>query len=75
MEILVEQNWNTCLNETEIETEIYCKTIIKTELKYIANNGIEIETKIYLKRIQHWSPRTPIKFQTLAEFNNFDHIR
>ena len=47
-EILVKQNWNwnTCL--IEIETEIHCKTIIETELKYIANNGIEIETEIYL---------------------------
>ena len=45
-EILVKQNWNwnTCL----IETEIHCKTIIETKLKYIANNGIEIETEIYL---------------------------
>ena len=49
-EILVKQNWNwnTCLNEIEIETEIHCKTIIETELKYIVNNGIEIETEIYL---------------------------
>ena len=49
-EILVKQNWNwnTCLIETEIETEIHCKTIIEKELKYIVNNGIEIETKIYL---------------------------
>ena len=51
-EILVKQNWNwnTCLIEIEIEieTEIHCKTIIETELKYIANNGIEIETEIYL---------------------------
>ena len=48
MEILVKQNWNwnTCLIEIEIETEIHCKTIIETELKYIANNGIEIETDI-----------------------------
>ena len=27
---------------------IYAKTVIETELKYIANNGIEIETEIYL---------------------------
>ena len=49
-EILVKQNWNwnTCLIEIEIETEIHCKTIIETELKYIVNNGIEIETEIYL---------------------------
>ena len=50
MEILVKQNWNwnTCLIEIEIETEILCKTIIETELKHIANNGIEIETEISL---------------------------
>ena len=49
-EILVKQNWNwnTCLIEIEIETEIHCKTIIEMELKYIVNNGIEIETEIYL---------------------------
>ena len=49
-EILVKKNWNwnTCLIEIEIETEIHCKTIIETELKYIVNNGIEIETEIYL---------------------------
>ena len=49
-EILVKLNWNwnTCLIEIEIETEIHCKTILETELKYIANNGIEIETEIYL---------------------------
>ena len=49
-EILVKQywNWNTCLIEIENETEIHCKTIIETELKYIVNNGIEIETGIYL---------------------------
>ena len=53
MEILVKQNWNwnTCLIETEIEMEIHCKTIIEMELKYIANNGIEIETEIYLNLI------------------------
>ena len=47
-EILVKQNWNwnNCL--IEIEMEIHCKTIIETELKYIVNNGIEIETEIYL---------------------------
>ena len=28
--------------------EIHAKTVIETELKYIANNGIEIETEIYL---------------------------
>ena len=50
MEILVKENWNwnTCLIKIEIETEIHCKTIIETELKYIINNGIEIETEIYL---------------------------
>ena len=49
-EILVKQNWNwnTCIIEIEIETEIHCKTIIETELKCIANNGIEIETEIHL---------------------------
>ena len=49
-EILVKRNWNwnTCLIEIEIETEIHCKTIIETELKYITNNEIEIETEIYL---------------------------
>ena len=47
-EILVKQNWNWNTCQIEIETEIHCKTIIETELKYIANNGIEIETEIYL---------------------------
>ena len=39
-------NWNTCL--IEIETEIHCKTIIETELKYTVNTVIEIATEIYL---------------------------
>ena len=37
-----------CTFLIEIELEIHCKTIIETELKYIVNNGIEIETEIYL---------------------------
>ena len=36
----------TCI--IEIEMEIHCKTIIETEFKCIANNGIEIETEIHL---------------------------
>ena len=43
-------NWNRSnpLTITVIETEIHAKTVIETELKYIANNGIDIETEIYL---------------------------
>ena len=43
-------NWNRSipLTITVIETEIHAKTVIEAELKYIANNGIEIETEIYL---------------------------
>ena len=43
-------NWNRSnpLTITVIETEIHAKTVIETKLKYIANNGIEIETEIYL---------------------------
>ena len=43
-------NWNRSnpLTITVIETEIHAKTVIETELKYIVNNAIEIETEIYL---------------------------
>ena len=39
-------NRNKSVNITVIETEIHAKMIIETELKYIANNGIEMKRNI-----------------------------
>ena len=87
-EILIKQNWNWNTCQIEIETEIHCKTIIETELKYIANRVIpcEINQSLPLRTLDfteiltvyctmfHW-----IKYQILSIYSqnceSYDHLK